>query len=504
MESETSKSEFFKAFLESLDQEKETEEKIRLSLECMRKILGETEKGSFKNFWDVKKLCISLFKEKINPLKRTKLWNTFTEISDEARQYKKVLDEQAAFSIEQIELAIEGLRKDIDQKGALIKQIELIQIDSILQPLLQHAVEYPVVEQELQLLKTLVTRVDTFRKEILSIDMRISHKNRILKTLSKLGDQIFPRRKELIKALSDAFISDVALFVKERFPEGDAKPSVPYYVIRSEIMSFQALAKCLTLNTHSFSKMRKMLSECWNKIKEQEKEHRKEIGERSEEQRKNFALLSEKVAAFIEFSEKEENLQKEKIFDASEVIQNEMRALSLSRDQVTKLKNQIQKARQEALDKIKGQVTKARDKEKKRVEQLKNELNEALKKGSTLSLDKLALMETKFKDSYKELTLSPSEQLVFERSFLDFQSILLDKKGGGALSKEELESLFDEREALFKEIKKQIEVYRKEMGGSGLDFEKAMTYRELHERAKAHFENEMEALQLLEEKLNED
>lgn len=39
------------------------------------------------------------------------------------------------------------------------------------------------------------------------------------------------------------------------------------------------------------------------------------------------------------------------------------------------------------------------------------------------------------------------------------------------------------------------------MGGSNLDFEKAMTYRELYDSAKIHFDSEMEALEHIEEKL---
>ena len=39
------------------------------------------------------------------------------------------------------------------------------------------------------------------------------------------------------------------------------------------------------------------------------------------------------------------------------------------------------------------------------------------------------------------------------------------------------------------------------MGGSNLDFEKAMTYRELYDSAKIHLLREVEALKNLEEKL---
>jgi len=499
-----SESELFKTFRESFEQEKGIEEKVSLAIEFMRKVLGQPVGVSIKDFWDAKKLCGPLFKEKMNPIKRNHFWSEYAELADEARRIKEIMDEQSAFSIEQIELAIEALEKDLEQYDDLIKQIPPSHFPSVSKSLEIKEKEYSSVQRELQLLKVLISRLDSLRKEILATDMRISHKNRILKRLSKLGDLTFPKRKELIKKVSEAFILEVESFVKKRFPEGEEKLSVPYYVILNEIKSFQALAKFLTLNTQSFTKTRKMLSECWDKIKEHEKDHRIEMGELSEEQMKNFEVLSEKVTAFVAFCENGENLQRGKIMDEAQAIQDEMHNLSLSRDQVTNLRNQIQKARSEALDKIKGKATKAREAEKKKLEDLKEHLVGAIEKEESSSLEELQEMENKFKEAFKQISLPHEKTLVFERNFSDLHSFILDKKGKKAGSKEELEALFDEREALFEEVKNQMEVYRKEMGGSSLDFEKAMTYRELFDSAKIHLEKEMEALQQLEEKLNAD
>ncbi|NGX51269.1 MAG: hypothetical protein K1060chlam2_01134 [Chlamydiae bacterium] len=490
-----------KALSASIGEKSEVEDKIELAIEFMRSILGKAEGRNFRDFWDAKKLCSSLFKEKINPIKRNHLWSEFIGLVDEARRLKEIVDEQSAFSIEQIELAIEGLQKEIENYHDLLQQIHPFKIPDTLKSLIKSENDYSNAQRELQLLKTLILRLDSLRKEILTIDMRISHKNRILKLLSKLGDRLFPKRKELVKKVSDAFILDVETFVKERFPEGEAKPSAPHYVIRDEIKSFQGLAKLLTLNTQSFSKTRKMLNESWDKIKEQAKEHKKEMGERSEEQKKNFDLLSEKVATFMEVCEKEESPERGKISDAADSLQDEMRNLSLNRDQVTVLRTKIQKARATALDKIKSKKAKLREAEMKRENELRDTLTEAVEKEANFSLEDLLKKEESLKKGLQELSLSPSKTLQFERDLSDLHGFILDKKMDQATSDQDLEALFDERKTLYEEIKKQMEFYRKEMGGSSLDFEKAMTYRELFDSAKIHLEKEIEALQKIEDKL---
>lgn len=498
----STESDLFKAFHEAFEAEKEIELKIALAIEFMRKVLSQPNGVSLKDFWDAKKLCGPLFKEQMNPIKRNHLWTEYTELADEARRLKEIIDEQAAFSIEQIELAIEGLEKEMETYDALLAQVPPLDFPRGFN--LKQEQDYSPVQRELQLLKTLISRLDALRKEILATDMRISHKNRILKRLSKLGDVVFPKRKELIKKLSDAFTLDVEAFVKERFSSEGESSSAPYYVIRTEIKNFQGLAKLLTLNTQAFSKTRKLLSECWDKIREQEKEYKKEMGERSEEQKKNFEEISEKVTAFLAFCEKEENLQRHKIQDEANRIQDEMRQVSLHRDQVVKLRAQIQKARGEALDKIKGEATRIQEAEMKKIQDLKDQLSQAIKEEAKSSLEALCEKEKTLKDAFNSLSLSLTDTLLFERSLSDLKSFILDKKKDQATSSEDLEALFDEREALFEEVKGQMEVYRKEMGASNLDFEKAMTYRELYDSAKIHLDREMEALQQLEDILNAD
>lgn len=492
--------EAFKGFRESFEGAKEIEDKVQLALDFMKETLSKPGGVSLKDFWNAKKMCGPLFKEQMNPIKRNHLWTEYAELGDEARRLKEIKDEQAAFSIEQVELAIEALEADLGHYDRLVEQVGEVHFPKGVDSLELDEGKYHKAQQELSLLKTLISRLDSLRKEILAIDMRISHKNKILKRLSKLGDQVFPKRKELIKEVSEAFIGDVEAFMKRRFPEEGEKYDAPYYVIRNEIKTFQGLAKILTLNTQAFTKARKMLSEGWDKIKEKETERRSEMGERQEEQKKNFEELLPKVEAFEAFCVKEENQERAKVLGESNALQEAMKEVTLGRDHVKILKDRIQKARSGALDKVQAKVDEKKKAARKEIVDLKEKLEQLIENEQGISLEDLESQETKLKGAYEALSLSTGEIHWFERNFADLKSFVLDKKEK-VIGEEGLEDLYEERAAHVEVIKGQVEEYRKEMGGSNLDFEKAMAYRELYDSAKIHLEKEMEALENLEERL---
>lgn len=496
-------SELFSTFKKSFDETKEIEEKIAAAIVFMRAALSEQGGPRLKDFWDAKHLCAPLFKEQMNPIKRNHLWSEYAEINQEARRLKEIMDEQTAFSIEQIELAIEALEADFSRYDQLVEQVPHLDFPKNTHKLVKKQEVYQAVQRELHFLKTLVNRLDALRKEAIGTDMRISVKNKLLKRLSKLGDKVFPRRKELIKEVSDQFFQDVQAFVSDRFSQKDGDKPVPSYVLRDEIKGFQALAKLLTLNTQSFTKTRKMLSECWDQVKESEKERKKEFGEKLKEFKKNEEEFAPKIQEFETFCASEDNLVKEKILQEASNLQETMKALPLSREGVKEFRHQIQKIRKEALDKIQEKVDARAKKDREQIEVLKGKLTALVEKEEETPLNALEKSEAELSEQFRVLSLETAEKQVFERYFSDLRSFVLDKKEKAADSLDELENLLEEREALLEQVKQQVEDYRKEMGGSSLDFEKAMTYRELYDSAKIHLDKEVEAVDRLEEKIAE-
>jgi len=74
----------------------------------MRSALSQAETPRFKDFWECRRQCCFSLR-KIFLQKHVPIVGGYVELSDEARRLKELLDEQAAFAVEQIELAIQSI-----------------------------------------------------------------------------------------------------------------------------------------------------------------------------------------------------------------------------------------------------------------------------------------------------------------------------------------------------------------------------------------------------------
>ena len=98
------------------------EQKISQALEFMEKALSQPGSPHFKEFWEARKQCLDLFKENIPPSPRAFLWSKYCELSKEARRLKEILDEQTAFAVEQIDIAIKALEEEIQNEHEAISK----------------------------------------------------------------------------------------------------------------------------------------------------------------------------------------------------------------------------------------------------------------------------------------------------------------------------------------------------------------------------------------------
>src|SRR3990167_6563154 len=122
-EKKTIESEDFKVFFLIFSEMKDPEEKIRKAIEFMRSRLSLSASPGFRDFWEVRKVCLPLFKENIFPRSRAELWQQYIDLSEEARRLKEILDEQSAFAYEQIDLAVQALVQDLSSYQAIIDQM---------------------------------------------------------------------------------------------------------------------------------------------------------------------------------------------------------------------------------------------------------------------------------------------------------------------------------------------------------------------------------------------
>lgn len=504
----------FKEFAEKLALFSTPEERIAFGLQFMRSSISQEGSPRFREFWEGRRLILPFFKENLNPAIRSNLWNEYVELTVEARRLKEILEEQSSFAMEQIDLAIQAIESDVAGFEELLKTSGEISFSDRSETIQKKADVYGQIQRELNLLNTLASRLNSLRKEIIKTDMRIRFKTKFFKRLSELGDHIFPKRKELIEAISSEFEKDVNQFVTNHF-DGDEVVGAPYFAIREEIKALQSMAKVFTLNSGVFTRTRLKLSECWDKVKVLEKEHKKEIFERRQASSEQREGIQAKIDALKQTCAEMPIQDLNREIDA---ISNEMRGIQLQRDDVRYLREELFKLREPhlAAQEQKAKELLEAEKEKLRVKReqisaLKERISNLIKEGESMELVALQNDFSEIESELAKVEVSKMEKQQLERSLRPLKDLVADKKEHSLLNlseddKKALDNFklaLQQRKERRQEIKDQLEVYRKALGGSNLDFEKAMHYQELVEQEKERLEKANAAIEEIEQKIAE-
>lgn len=436
----------FSDFLKNLELQKDPEEKIRNCILFMQQCLSREGPPSFKEFWETRKLCLLLFKESLNPKVRNELWERYIGLTTEAYHLKEMMDNESSFARQQIEAAIQDLEKNLDQSSALAQQVCAIELPEECARAAAQSGSYNRYNQELHLLHSFAERVHALRQEVLKTQMRFRFKNKLLDQLMGLGDRVFPRRKELTQLLSQLFLTDVESYVERSFSKELEEQSGP--ALKDTIKAFQFVAKQLYLNAESVSKTKELLNQCWQKVQARQQERKSQ-------------LLQQKEAD---------------------------RALHQEHQEKRKLKEEIENERQ------------------KQFQLLKSEIQELLE--AEIEADALQKKYSFFEEEKARLILQESEEALLDSLMRQLKIALFDKRQKALLAQPEasdfghqLEELLDEKKKIRQELKKELESVRKQSGSSGLDFEKAMFYRDFMESGKQLLERLELSIIEIEEKL---
>ncbi|HSX11891.1 MAG TPA: hypothetical protein VLF61_00170, partial [Rhabdochlamydiaceae bacterium] len=317
----------FSDFLKMMEMQKDPEEKIRNCIAFMQQCLSREGPPSFKEFWEARKLSLLLFKESLNPKVRNELWECYVGLTTEAYHLKEMMDNESSFARQQIESAIQDLEKNLHHFAVLAQQVPSLELPEECRQAAAQSGSYNRHNQELHLLHSYAERIHSLRKEVLKTQMRFRFKNKLLDQLMKLGDQVFPRRKELTQQLSQLFLNDVESYVDCSFPkEIQDSPAI----VKDTIKAFQFVAKQLYLSAEVVSKSKELLSQCWQKVQVRQQEQ-KEVG------RTQYEQLSKKVLE-LEAAFSEGKLQEEALDAAYAQLQQEMSKLDLGREESRAIK----------------------------------------------------------------------------------------------------------------------------------------------------------------------
>lgn len=488
------------------------EEKIVFGLAYMRETISQEGSPRFREFWESRRLVLPLFKENVNSSVRSKLWGEHVELTVEARRLKEILEEQSAFAIEQIDLAIQAIEKDLSSFDELLQQTSPVHFPEVPYSIRGRMDVYHQMQQELTLFNAFASRLNGLRKEIMKTDMRIRFKTKLFKRLSELGDQIFPRRKKLIEQVSSEFEKDVEAFVSNHF-QGSEVVGAPYYALREEIKAFQWMAKGLTLSSVVFSRTRLRMSECWDQIKGLEREYKKVLLEKKIASSDSVKALQAKVE---ELRVNSETMTLRDLDKEIDVIHMEMRAVYLDREDIRLLRDSLSQLRVPhiAAQEKKAQELEEAEKERLRAKkakmvQLKDQVQELVAQGQQMDLEEILAQCKLMESEIALLDLSKMEKQLWDRQFRPIKDLIADKKENSLLNLSDddrkmldnFRLVLQQKKDRRQEIKEIVDSYRKTLGSSGLDFEKAFHLQELLDQEKERLEKANLAIEEVEQKI---
>lgn len=505
----------FEAFLTELNLLTDPEAKLQRAIAFMESSLSQGGTPHFKSFWEARNLSLELFKQNINPSTRNSLWIKYSELSKEARRLREILEEQSVFAAEQIEIAIQALENDVSKNEEYLQkspEIEFPMKSKALEPKLSY---YQSIQRELNLLNAQASRINALRKELIKTEMRIRTKNKFFQRLSCIGDKVFPRRKELIKDISQHFIDDVDSFIRDNFSKEGMNDSLFY--LREEIKSLQGIAKFLTLNTHSFTQTRVRLSDCWDKIKVEEKERKKVRSQQKAVFKQNYDEVHQQIQSFSQAFDAGQLSNAEANKKIDEIVAF-MRRTELGRDELKSLRDALTEARKPFLDKVKSEEQERQNLEeererqkKKRLHELAHEIDHLLRSADAYDADQLYDERNALLEKITAAPLTKLEKQDLEKSLKPLRDTIAEKKEKALLSLSEddrqslqkLKDLLKEKKERRQEIKNQLETYRKAKGSSGMDFEQAMSYNSQMAAEKERLDKINAGIKEIEQKIEE-
>ena len=477
-------------FTNALNEIEGIEGKLECTLQFMQNSLERGGGQHFKEFWEGRKLCIAFFKETMNATRRVQLWATYSELCREARRLKELFDEQSAFLTEQMEMAIRGLSEEVNHLAGSSREESLFlrELEDLL-PLKEHKEEYQRIQKELACLNAFAQRTTALRKELVHADMKLRNKNKLFQKLSVLGDSIFPKRKELIQAISSLYLSDVERFIQSTFVR--ELSTVELFQTRDQIKALQQIAKLLTLSTEVFNKTRLELSECWDSIKEVVKERKKNQADVRQEKRQQKEEVLQQLEELKKRYE-EKNIDPNEAERQLKHLSGFLRTLSFHpldgkflREKIQELEERIRSEREKEHSSRKVRL---KEKEEERTKKF-GDVFSHLEYLSSHPQEAVVSAVQNLEKEIEALSLSKKERYEFEQLLARLKNCRasFDREQLISSSTPDQVQLFKKKELLLQqknELRVHLDRLRKERGGSGSDFSHAFQLDDMIQEEK--------------------
>lgn len=486
----------FEAVFAEIDGEKESDKKLALSIKFMRDALDDGKKARFGDFWRMKKISLELFKNDIHPTKRAFFWTDYTTLLARAHELQRILEDETNFQVEQIDLAVRGLEKEWDSKDLAVAKVGGFEFQGLAENLVMQK-----LCQELYFMESLRSRILDLRGDLLSLEMRISLKNKMLERLSSLGDLVFPKRKQLIVEIGQVLSSEVALFIEENFvlEKGALKPNRNIFSLREKTKQLQLVLKNVNVTNEVYRRVRSQLSQAWEILTEADRLRKLEKEKASKEEAVFLADLLERSNGLV---------VDETLMQRVKGISEEMQAKKVSREVYRKVRLILDKKvalfesalrKEEEVRKEKEEISKLEA--SRVVDAALEELEKLLPKIGSMEFSEVATIFDEKKRLLSKEGLEKRQMIRFEHLLVAFEDEMLVLEVSQS-EDSEIEAVLEKRLSLRNHLKGAIQRLREEITNVGLDFALALELRSIVDSSKARLEEMEERIEVLHQKLS--
>lgn len=460
-------------FIGELNALDSADDKLQKMLDYMQLQLEKGKVKPINRFWKMRHFCLDQFKQNISFSKRLAFWGKYCEIIEEINHLRAVIEEKVLSNKVEIEKAILSIEKEIGDYSELLLNSPPIEIPQNVTCFQKNETFYQTHQKELNIFNSYAKQLNALKNEALKLEISYRDKQKLLDELHALSDRVFPRKRDLLIEISKAYSEDLKHFIQQHFEKKELK--LPLFNIKDQIKSLQNFSKVLNLNVATFTQSREKLSECWDQIRNFEKEQKKVKDQQKVEFQENETQLGERIEAL---KEKKVALSKEAYEREVNQLDESIKKANLQKSQRNKLREHLS-----VIDQNSNSNENSSEGEEVHV-QIQREIQNLNVTAKNKDYFTLMAEYKRIQALFISTPILDAHQNKILRGLFSIKNILVEKLLDEVENGVDAESLAEEIEGFKKEIREDIERYRRALNTSNQSIEKAMLFNELLTQSK--------------------
>jgi len=275
------------------------------SISYMKSLIDGHENIDWSAYNIAKKKFLVEFKALENNGQKQKIWKDFVEVSDAARAMKKIHEEVGEFAAEMISKALDAIDVELESTQSLTFTHHFPVFDKVTE---FKSYKSKIVEKlaMVAFLSKKASQVQELRQELMKTGMRLSLKGKLFDRLSKIGDIVFPKKKELSNEIIEDFKKALLAFCQKNAKQTEGSETL------FQIRLIQGFLKSLSLKKQDFDFVKSLLDPIWKKAtvdKDLKEKAFEETVAKSQEAKKTIEESFEALSALIEQNQDTEALK---------------------------------------------------------------------------------------------------------------------------------------------------------------------------------------------------